>query len=76
MHRPRLGLLLRLLMLMLMLVLMLLLLLLLRHTKHLGVALALCRARSQAARGVLPWPGAILVAAAFVEMDKLLVADK
>jgi hypothetical protein len=62
--------------LLLLLLLLLLMLMLLLHTKHLGVNLTLGRARRNAARRVLPWPAAIFVAAAFVEMDKLLVADK
>jgi hypothetical protein len=62
--------------LLLLLLLLLMLMLLLLHTKHLGVNLTLDWARRNAARRVLPWPAAIFVAAAFVEMDKLLVADK
>ena len=62
--------------LLLWLMLLLLLLLLLLHTKHLGVNLTIGRARSDSRRGGLSRPAAILVAAAFVEMDKLLVADK
>jgi hypothetical protein len=56
--------------------LLLMLLVLLLHTKHLGVNLSLGWAGSDTRRGGLPRPAAILVAAAFVEMDKLLVADK
>jgi hypothetical protein len=61
----------------LMLLLMLLLLLLMLHTEHFGVNLALGWAtRSHSRRRGLPRPAPIFIAAAFVKMDKLLMADK
>jgi len=55
--------------------LLLVLLVLLLHTEHVSVNLTVGRARRSAGGRMLPGPVAIFVAAAFVEMDKLLVTD-